>query len=114
MILFVWVVLLGVAIGYKQVKHISLPIVFDVLSVFYKKILIVFSGIVTFVFIMSLVISGYQMIAQQILFSQKTAVLQMPEWIAGVSIPIGSLFILVRLIQSTVGQISEVKEVRQK
>lgn len=114
LILFVWVVLMAIAVGYKKAKHISLPLVFDALPIFYQKVLIILSGVVSGVLMISLIISGYRMIVQQVEFSQVTAVLQIPEWLAGAAIPIGSLFVLARLIQSVVFQLAELKEVNHK
>ena len=114
LILFVWVVMLAISVGYKKMKHISLPLIFDMLTIFYQKVLIIFSSLLSGILVISLIISGTRLVIQQIEFSQVTAVLLIPEWLAGAAIPLGSLFILARLIQSALSQLRELKEVNHK
>lgn len=113
-ILFVWSIMLGTAIAYKRSEHLGLPIILDIVPMKFKKIIIIFTGMMSATLMIVLAISGYEMVMQQIEFKQTTAVLQLPEWIAGISIPFGSLIILFRVIQSTVLEISKLKEADNK
>lgn len=113
-ILFVWTIMLGTAIAYKRSEHLGLPLILDMVPLKYKKILIIFAGLMSAVLMIVLTVSGYEMVMQQIEFKQTTSVLQLPEWITGISIPLGSLLILFRVFQSTVFEISKLKEVDHK
>jgi len=109
-ILFVWTIMLAAAIAYKRSEHLGFPLILDLVPLGFKKVLIVFSALMSILLMIALAISGYQMVSQQVEFKQTTSVLLLPEWIAGCSIPVGALFILVRIIQSTVYQLSTLKD----
>ncbi len=109
-ILFVWVVMLAAAIGYKRSEHLGLPLILDLVPAVLKKSLIVFSGLMSIILMVALGISGYNMVSQQIEFNQTTSVLLLPEWFAGISVPIGSLLVIIRVIQSTLNQLASLRE----
>lgn len=109
LIMFVWVIMLGSAIAYKRYEHLGLPLVVDSMPRKWRIIPILISGIVSCVLIMALVISGYAMVEQQVEFDQVTSVLALPEWTAGLAIPLGAVFILFRIIESTVRDIRKLR-----
>lgn len=109
-ILFVWVVMLAAAIGYKRSEHLGLPLILDLVPFTLKKLFIIFSGLMTITLMVALAISGYSMVSQQIEFNQTTSVLLLPEWIAGISVPVGSLLVIIRVIQSTLHQLATLRE----
>jgi len=105
LILFIWVIMLASAIAYKRLEHLGLPLILDVVPKTIKKSLIIFAGLVSVFLIALLFISGVEMITEQIKFQQTTSVLGLPEWVAGISIPLGSIFIVIRVVQSTIHQL---------
>lgn len=114
LILFIWVVMLASATAFKRFEHLGLPILLDYVPRSFKKVLIIFSGIMSVLLVVAVIISGIYMVYNQVIFNQTTSVLSLPEWLAGISIPICSLFIILRIIQSTITQLSEIKEGVQK
>lgn len=109
LILFVWVIMLGSAIAYKRYEHLGLPLIVDSMPRKWRIIPILISGIVSIVLILALVYSGYSMVEQQVEYEQVTSVLGLPEWIAGVAIPIGAIFILFRIVESTVRDVRKLR-----
>ena len=112
-IMFIWCVMLATATGFKRLEHLGLPLIYDAMPVPVKKIFVVFSYTLTALLVILLGYSGYSMVKNQIEFNQTTSVLGLPEWVAGLSIPVGGLFILVRAIQMMVRQLAELKEETQ-
>lgn len=109
-IMFIWCVMLATATGFKRLEHLGLPLIYDAMPVPIKKIFVVFSYTLTALLVITLAYSGYSMVRNQIEFNQTTSVLGLPEWIAGLSVPVGALFILIRAIQMMIRQLSELKE----
>lgn len=113
LIMFVWVIMLGSGIAYKRYEHLSLPVIVDSIPRKWQIIPILISGIVSCVLIVALVFSGYAMVGQQVEFDQATSVLGLPEWIAGLAIPLGAIFVLFRMVESTVRDIGKLRSAKE-
>lgn len=98
-ILFVWNSMLASAIAFKHGAHLGLSVLTDLLPEKMQKYVVILGALATTLLMVILVIHGMDMVKTQMLYKQITPVLGMPEWISGISIPIGAMFIIVRVIQ---------------
>jgi len=112
-IMFVWCVMLATAVAYKRAEHLGLSLITDRLPVGLKKVSIVFSTIMSAALVIFLLVYGWSMVSDQIAYKQATSVLRIPEWVAGLSIPVGAIFIFIRAFQSAVIQISQLNKEEQ-
>lgn len=106
-ILFVYNSFLGASVAYKRGAHLGFTVLTDIFPRKARKIVIGVTAVVTVALLSLLVWSGVEMVKDQVLFNQRTPALGLPEWVAGVSIPLGSLLVIVRVIQSCVIQIRD-------
>lgn len=113
LIMFVWVIMLGSAIAYKRYEHLGLPLIVDSIPKKWRIVPILISGTVSCALIVALVFSGYAMVEQQVKFDQVTSVLALPEWTAGVAIPLGAIFIFYRIVESAVRDIRKLRSVEE-
>ncbi|MFH1154764.1 MAG: TRAP transporter small permease [Pseudomonadota bacterium] len=108
-ILFVYNSFLGASVAYKRGSHLGFTVLTDVFPPKIKNLVICFTGSVTIALLLLLTWFGMEMVKNQVMFDQRTPALGWPEWIAGVSIPLGSLLIIFRVAQSCWSQIKATK-----
>jgi len=99
--LFVYSTFIGAAVAFKRGSHLGVTWLSEKLPKKGRKILIVFSSITTIALMMVLLKFGIQMVRNQIMYNQTTPALGMPEWISGISIPIGAALIGIRVLHKT-------------
>jgi len=107
-ILFVYNCFLGASVAYKRGAHLGFTVLTDLFPPSKKILTIYFTGIVTVALLVVLAWFGVKMVQSQILYGQKTPALGWPEWVAGISVPFGSLLIILRVIQFHFNQIKEI------
>ncbi len=106
-ILFVYNSFLGASVAYKRGAHLGFTILTDLFSPKAKKFVIYLTGTMTTTMMVLLAWFGIEMIKNQALFDQRTPALGLPEWVAGISIPLGALLIIIRVVQSCKNQVKE-------
>lgn len=99
--IFILISLLGVAIAFKRGAHLGLTLLYDKVSPKTKKALTVFIMLVGVFFSILLLVFGVQMVISEINSGQTTPALGWPEWVFGSFVPIGALFILIRVVESS-------------
>lgn len=99
-ILFVYNSFLGASVAFKRGAHLGFTVLTDLFSPDIKKFIISFTALATTSLLLLLTWFGIEMVRNQMLFDQRTPALGLPEWVAGLSIPFGSLLIIIRVIQS--------------
>lgn len=99
-ILFVWNSMLATAVAFKAGAHLGLSVVTDLLPQKMQKFVIIFSSFATVLLMVILAKFGADMVMTQMKYGQITPVLGMPEWWSGISIPVGAVFIILRVIES--------------
>ncbi|WP_049693743.1 TRAP transporter small permease [Planococcus versutus] len=100
--LFIWLIFLSIGISFIEKKHISIDIISDRLP---KKAQIILQQSIFLILIalsVFLLIGGWDLVEQMQTFKQKSATLQVPMWIVYLSLPIGFLFAILRLIQASI------------
>lgn len=97
--LFILSSLLGAAIAAKRGAHLGLSIFTDFIPKKYQKYIHLFTVICAVVFCGFLFKEGLAVALNEKAHNQLTPALGWPQWIFGMTIPIGAFFILVRYIQ---------------
>lgn len=94
--LFVLTSLMGSAIGVRKHMHLGLNVLTDALPAPAQHILVLLANIIGFVFCVYMAYLGFGMAWQEYVTGQITAAMQAPEWIFGIMLPIGFIFIAIR------------------
>lgn len=98
--LFMWMVFLGMAIGFRNVESARVTL--------FVKLFRPLCGIVSvFIytafscgFFLLMLYTGWQMVAQQIMFTEMASGFPLPMWIVGIIYPVAAVFGILCLIQS--------------
>ena len=101
-ILFVWNTMLAPAMAFKHGSHLGLSVLTDLFPERLQKYVVIFGAIVTIGLMALLARYGVDMVANQVKYNQRTPSMDLPEWVAGISITFGAIVIILRVIQATV------------
>lgn len=101
-IMFILISLLGAAVAAKRGGHLGLSVFTDFIPKKYQKYVALITWFVASFFCYFLVRYGLVMVAAEYRMGVKTPSLGWPEWIFGMAIPIGGIFIFIRYTQFTI------------
>jgi len=105
-ILFVYNSFLGAALAYRRGAHLGFTMLTDALHGTAKKMVVVFSTVLSLALMGLLAFYGAEMVSGQMEYSQRTPALGLPESLAGMAVPLGSLLISFRIIQACIREFS--------
>jgi TRAP-type C4-dicarboxylate transport system permease small subunit len=108
-ILFVWNTMLASAVAFKHKAHLGLSVLTDLFPEKFQKVVVIFGAVLTVGLMAILARYGIDMVANQIKYNQKTPAMNLPEWIASISISVGALIIILRVIETTIMTLKEKK-----
>jgi len=97
--MFVLCSLMGAAVAAKHGSHLGLSLVTDFLPKKFQKYITLFTVLCAIVLCYFIIRYGINMVLSQKLMGQTSPSLGWPEWMFGLTVPIGGFFILVRYIQ---------------
>ncbi|WMI81776.1 TRAP transporter small permease [Anaerotignum sp. MB30-C6] len=97
---FVWVTMLGIAAGFKRYAHLGMSFVVDLFHGKAKAMFALFGVICSLVFMVFVFYFGIEMVQGQINMGSTTPVLRMPQAVQGLSMPVGAIFIIIRILQA--------------
>lgn len=97
--LFILNTLIAAAVAAKRGSHMGLSAVTDLLPKKYDKYVRLITVLVAIFFCGLLLKYGINMVQMELVSGQTTPALGWPEWIFGLSIPVGASLILIRFIQ---------------
>jgi TRAP-type C4-dicarboxylate transport system permease small subunit len=98
--LFVWSVMVGAATAAKHNKHIGFTLLSDLMPPSVRRWLVLGVAAVCVGALGLIGWYGVTMVMSQMYYGQLTPALQMPEWIMGLSIPVGALLCMIRFLQA--------------
>jgi C4-dicarboxylate transporter DctQ subunit len=101
-ILFILISLLGAAVAAKRGGHLGLSVITDFIPKKYQKYVALFTWFVATFFCYFLVRYGFIMVAAEKKMGVTTPSMGWPEWIFGMAIPVGGIFIFIRYTQHTI------------
>lgn len=99
---FVWVSMVGIAVGYKRLAHLGMSFLVDNMPKRVQPFMALLSMICSVVLILLLFKYGSEMVSNQMRLGSKTPALGMPMYIQGLSIPVGAIFCLIRAVEAGV------------
>lgn len=97
--LFVLLTFVGTAVGVRRYGHLGFTLIFDHMNPFFRKVLIIFSALMSLILFGVLLWYGFQMVMFQMDMGQKTPSLGLPQWILSSALPLGALLCVIRTIQ---------------
>jgi C4-dicarboxylate transporter DctQ subunit len=99
---FVWVTMFGIALGFRKNAHLGMSYFVDHFHGKAKAILVIFSGICSLALMAGLVYYGIEMVEGQVKMGSTTPVLGMPQYVQGLSIPVGAFFVCIHVLEATI------------
>lgn len=108
---FVWVSMVGIAVGYKRLAHLGMSFLVDHMPKKVQPFMALLSMVCSVVLILLLYKYGSEMVSNQIRLGSKTPALGMPMYIQGLSIPVGAVFCLIRAVESGVKEFVRLRKV---
>lgn len=108
---FVWVSMVGIAVGYKRLAHLGMSFFVDHMPKKVQPFMALLSMICSVVLILLLFQYGSEMVSNQMRLGSKTPALGMPMYIQGLSIPVGAVFCLIRAVESGVKEFVRLRKV---
>lgn len=107
---FVWITMLGIATGYKQVAHLGMSYVVEKFDGKGQARFAIFSMICSLIMIIILVYEGFIMVQNQVALNSRTPALQLPSAMQGLAIPVGGILIAIRTFQSGLSEYRRLKD----
>lgn len=102
---FVWVTMLGVAAGFKRYAHLGMSFVVDLFHGKAKSMFALFGAVCSLIFMILVFYFGIVMVQGQMAMGSTTPVLRMPQAVQGLSMPVGAVFVIIRIIQASYVQV---------
>lgn len=100
--LYVWLVLLGSAIAFKNWKHLSVSILVEKFSRRARKVVEILVALFSIGFFVILFRYSITQIQDEILLQVTTTSMGVPMWWYTLGLPVGSVIIIIRIIQRLV------------
>ncbi|GHS94952.1 hypothetical protein AGMMS50276_08920 [Synergistales bacterium] len=98
--MFVWIVLLGTSVAFRKNAHLSMTFVYDFMSLPLKKISFVIANAMCLVFFSLLTWLGSIQVFDELDLGVTSEALGIPTAIYSAGIPVFSLLIIIRILQS--------------
>ena len=108
--LFVWLVLLGTAAGFKRGSHLAVNFLVSFFPKRIRKLIIVVGYILTASIFAILIYLGIREVMDEILLEATSESLGLPVWWYTIGVPIGSGIVIWRIIDAIIKELREDKE----
>jgi len=104
---FIFIALVYISVGYASIKnrHIRITMQFSLLSKKGKIILLTIADSIWVVYNLVIIIKGFQMMHEMFTFKFNSPVLNIPMYISYAFIPLGFIFMTIRVIQNMIRRI---------
>jgi C4-dicarboxylate transporter DctQ subunit len=103
--LFILLSMLGTAIAAKRRAHLGLSILTDAVSPKTRRAMLIFGYGLSTVFSFLVFFYGIKMVQSEYILGQVTPAMQWPEWVYGLFVPFGAIFMTLRFAQITLEEI---------
>ncbi len=100
--LFMWLIYLGFAIGFRNVEAARVTIFIKWIPFLRGAISVVLYAVLSGTFFVLMIYTGLQMVRQQHMFTEMASAFPLPMWIVGLVFPLSGLFSLSSLVESLV------------
>lgn len=99
--LFVWITVFGGAIAFKRNAHLGVTLLTNMFPKKYQKIFLVFASLCSVALFILLFTHGYKLVASEYINKMTTYSIGLPMWWFGMAIPVGAIFLIIRVIEAT-------------
>jgi TRAP-type C4-dicarboxylate transport system permease small subunit len=103
--MFVWVTLLGASIAFRQNAHLSVTFFYDNMPQKVRRIFLLVGNALSIAFFAMLVYLGSHQVLDEMDLNVTSQALAIPTWLYTGAVPLFSLLVIVRIIQSAIGQL---------
>lgn len=100
--LFMWMSFLGMAIGFRNAESARVTIFVKLCKPLCGIVSVVIYTVFSVGFFLLMLYTGYQMVEQQVLFTEMASGFPLPMWVVGIIYPFSAVFGIICLIQSLV------------
>lgn len=111
--LFLWSIWLGASYGIRTKGHIRLTVLTAKFNQKVQAVIEVVVNIIWFLFVVFLIVKGYELVAKIYSSGQISTALHLPMWIAYASVPVGCTLMAFRMLQSGYKAIKGKKEKKE-
>jgi len=105
--LFVWITMLGAAIGMRKGAHLSMTVVANALPRRYQKVIAVISMVCGGGLFALLLAHGVGLVAAEYRSQMTTYSMGLPMWWFGLAVPVGSALLVIRVVQAGINELQE-------
>lgn len=98
--LFMWMVFLGMAIGFRSVESARVTIFVKLFKPLCGIVSVLVYAAFSCGFFLLMLYTGWQMVEQQYLFTEMASGFPLPMWIVGIIYPLAAVFGILCLVQS--------------
>jgi len=95
--LFVWVILLGTSMAFREGTHMAVTVFYSKLSKGLRKPLFLLANILSAIFFIALFYFGSIEVIEEIQMNAKTEAIELPVWLFTGAMPVVSVCILLRI-----------------
>jgi TRAP-type C4-dicarboxylate transport system permease small subunit len=98
--LFVWMVFLGLAAGFRTVESARVVVFIAAVPSVFRRLAVPIYVSSSVLFFALMGWTGFSLIRQQIMMNEETATLPIPMWIIGLIMPISAILAILAIIES--------------
>lgn len=98
--LFVWLSLLGIAIGVKRQAHLGVTVLTDLFPRSWQRVVLALAAVAGIVLFVIVLRQGWELTLIQRSWGARSYSLDLPMWWFSAGIPVGAAFVLIRLLQA--------------
>ena len=98
--LFIWIVFLGISIGFRRAESARVTVFLRWMPRAGRRIGVYLYGFTTIGFFLVVLITGSQVVLQQIRGTEMGSALMIPMWIVGICVPLTALLGILGVVQS--------------
>ena len=103
--LFILLSMLGTAIAAKRRAHLGLSILTDAVNPKVRRAMLIFGFGLSTIFSFLVFFYGIKMVQSEYILGQVTPSMQWPQWVYGLFVPFGAIFMTLRFAQITIEEI---------
>jgi TRAP-type C4-dicarboxylate transport system permease small subunit len=98
--LFVWMIFLGLAAGFRTVETARVTVLIAMMPNFVRRLSVPIYVISSVVFFALTGWTGYHLVQQQLMMNETAATLAVPMWLIGTIMPLSSILALLAIVES--------------
>ena len=98
--LFVWMIFLGLAAGFRTVETARVTVLIALMPRFIRSLSVPIYVVSSVVFFVLTGWTGYHLVQQQLMMNETAATLAVPMWLIGTIMPISSILAVLAIVES--------------